>query len=39
MSKVVMIETDQPESLDGAPYILYRFTGAVSYLNYFYHAS
>jgi len=33
----VAIDDDQPESLKGIPYILYRFTGAVSYLNYFDH--
>lgn len=37
MNKVVKIDSDQPESLSGTAYILYRFTGAVSYLNYFDH--
>lgn len=31
------IDDDQPESLSGTSYILYRFTGAVSYLNFFDH--
>ena len=37
INKVVAIGDDQPESLQGSSYILYRFTGAVSYLNYFDH--
>lgn len=38
MSKIVAIGDDQPESLTDSSYVLYRFTGAVSYLNYFDHA-
>lgn len=38
VSKVTAIGDDQPESLEGTSYILYRFTGSVSYLNYFDHA-
>jgi len=36
-NKIVPIDDDQPESYSGSAYILYRFTGAVSYLNYFDH--
>lgn len=37
MNNVIPIDSDQPDSLQGSAYILYRFTGAVSYLNYFDH--
>lgn len=39
VSKIVAIYDDQPEALSDDGYILYRFTGAVSYLNYFDHAT
>lgn len=38
MNKIVAISSDQPPSAEGTAYIVYRFTGAVSYLNYFDHA-
>jgi MFS superfamily sulfate permease-like transporter len=37
ISNVLPIDSDQPEVLNGSSYILYRFTGAVSYLNFFDH--
>jgi hypothetical protein len=36
MNKVIPIDSDQPELYD-SPYVLYRFTGAISYLNFFDH--
>jgi MFS superfamily sulfate permease-like transporter len=35
--RVIYIDTDQPTNPGFEAYVLYRFTGAVSYLNYFEH--